>query len=203
MSDASAPPAPPPVRRRERLGAHLTGFERHYVYRLPDGIEIDAVDGYAVSRVRVFFADVLLITLHRQHRRGWLWSTGLATAGFGFIGVLMAIGGGLLAALPFLLCFVLPFLITFLLMCREDVIVTVFGRRTRAVMRWHWRHARAEAVYTDLVVAVREAQAAASARIEAQAAATSPFAAPPTGEGIVPAGGAPAGAPAAAPSPPH
>ena len=49
---------------RERLGRRAGFSHREYVYRASDSFEIDEIEGYEVTRKRVFFDDVLLVTHH-------------------------------------------------------------------------------------------------------------------------------------------
>ena len=74
------------------------------------------------------------------------------------------------AAIPFLI-FGTPALIAFALrlMFRLDII-TVFGKRTKASIRFRLRKARARAVYEQIIAAVRSAQARMAREIAAEEA---------------------------------
>lgn len=155
--------------RRDRLGSLVGLHERQHVYLTADAVEVDFVDGYDVTRRRVFLNDVALITLHHE-RRWWLavswWAVGLAISippGIA-VGLMVVNDGGNLGAvlavaaifgLPVLTCLVLGTLVA----VRLTPVLSVFGRRTKASMRFTWRRRRALEVRDRLVAAVTTAQA--------------------------------------------
>ena len=51
--------------KREKLGQRRGFGYREIVYRTADSFEIDEVEGYDITRKRVFFDDVVLVTRHR------------------------------------------------------------------------------------------------------------------------------------------
>lgn len=156
---------------------------RTRVYRLPDALEVDVSDHYHLSRRRVFFDEVRLVTLHARSRR----VAGAVIAVFAAFWLLLALvipnGTGVdafffilaalfaLAAAPYLL---LP-----------DWVVTAQGRRTRARLRFGLREARARAVYGEIARLAADAQRALAARYakEAPPPAEEAYPEPPPGEG--------------------
>ncbi|MBA3939278.1 MAG: hypothetical protein H0X38_17655 [Planctomycetes bacterium] len=154
---------------RRHLGNLISFGDRSSVFLCADRLEIDQFEGYDVETKRVFFNDVLLITRHNHYSRMGLWLTGISTA----IGMLIwlfsltstssvswaAFFIGFLPNLPFLALFLIPY-----------VRVTVFGKRTKAAMSWHFRHARAAAVYAELVALVEQAQARERAELAGRVA---------------------------------
>lgn len=167
-------------RLRRPLGRCLTLHERMRVYLTEGALEIDLIDAYEVQRQRVFFEDVRLITLHFSRSRPTLWLTGLATAAFSFPSVMLATeapGAGLV----FFLFACLPFLIPFVLACaRPAAQVTVYGKRSKAVMRWWFLHESARAIHAELCDLTKAHQEEARLRAdERRAQAVSPFAAAP------------------------
>ena len=60
---------PPTPARRTLLGRRSTVSSQWKVYRSPDAIETEELEGYDVVRKRVLLDEVLLVTLHRTI--GW------------------------------------------------------------------------------------------------------------------------------------
>jgi hypothetical protein len=118
--------------RREYLGSHVGMAERMRVFRTPEALELDTSDRYEIRRQRVFYDEIVLVTLHRERGGGpYPWFFG----GLALIAGLLALAfssaspqaynvflasAGLLALLS-----AAGFLLT-------SWIVTVFGIRTRA-----------------------------------------------------------------------
>jgi len=132
----------------------------------PDGIDLDSSQNYEVIRRRVFFDDVSFVTLHHERGIGFL----ITSAAFGTFFLAVAIFIVSLnvkawpAALPFSLIGAPAFLAFLLRLAIGRSVVTVFGRRSRAVLRFGvFRTARAREVYGQLCAAVRRAQHAFSA----------------------------------------
>jgi len=129
----------------------------------PDGIDVDSTQNYEVVRRRVFFDDVHLVTLHHERGIAYLIVTGLFGAFFLGIAILIVAidTDAWPGALPFFVIGLL-FLVAFLIrtaMGRD--IVTVFGRRSRAVLRFgSFKRQRAREVYGQLCAAVRRGQSA-------------------------------------------
>ena len=143
--------------RREYLGSHIGMTERMRVFRTPEALELDSSDRYEIRRQRVFYDEIVLVTLHRELGGGpypWLFGglaliAGLLALAFMSTGpevynVFLASAGGLalLSAAGFLL---------------PSWIVTIFGKRTRARIRYRLRGNRAQTVYDE----IRQAAAAA------------------------------------------
>jgi hypothetical protein len=153
-----------PVRRF--LGSAGGIAERIRVYRTAEALEIDQMEYYNIRRRRVFFDEVQLVTLHT--RRGMvagavLWGiaallVGISTAGAarsGSLPVFLAITAAL--ALGSLASLLLPVWT-----------VTVFGKRTRARIRFRLRGGKARRVYDEICRTVAEAQEEAALRFAAQ-----------------------------------
>jgi hypothetical protein len=154
--------------RRDRLGGMWNLHERQHVYLTADALEIDQTDGYDVTRRRVFLNDVVLVTLHRERRWGLamtFWMVAVLVAAPGAVAVLIASQHGdservLWVVLGFLgipaavlaLLGLVPLLVL-------TPVLSVFGRRTKAAMRFTWRRRRVLAVRDRLVAAVTAAQA--------------------------------------------
>ena len=150
--------------KREKIGSLFNFTERQHVYLLSEAIEIDLIDGYDVSRRRVFLNEVELVTLHRQRR----WASAMLLGAVGGLilvpGVIMAftLHGQILARLIGLLVFgllALPFLVPAVwMLVMPSVVLSVMGPRTKAVMRFSSFNRRAEQTRDRLVKAVTTAQ---------------------------------------------
>ena len=154
---------------RRHLGNLISFGDRSAVFLCSDRVEIDQFEGYDVETKRVFFSDVLLITRHSQYSRWGLWLTGISTV-IGLLIWLFSLDSPYSTSwVAFLVAFApnLPFLALFMI---PYVRVTVFGKRTKATMSWHFRHARAAAVYAELVALVEQAQARERAELAGRAA---------------------------------
>ncbi len=161
MSPVTAAQPAVAERRRTLIGKVPSLGDREYVYRCDDALEIDAVDGYEVETKRVFFSDVEMITWHQRYSTAGLWIGGISVALGGFIWLLVAAGTRDPTAgwVTFWLAFVpnLPILLWYLWPYKH---VTVFGRRSVARMRWHFRRERSRQVFEQLTQDVRSWQEA-------------------------------------------
>ena len=150
--------------RRVLLGTRQGYHTRERVYATRDALEIDDVEGSDVTRRRVFYDDVVLVTRHRQY--GWVFlSVTLALAiGVGFIvGPLRTPTVGLAVVMYAL--FGLPFLLSFVIRALFGVeVICVQGRRTKAVMHFQARRRRAIRVFEQVCRSARQAQGAAAGR---------------------------------------
>jgi hypothetical protein len=165
--------------KRTRIGRFNDIATRQIVYQTSDALEIDEIDQFEVARRRVYFDDILLVTMHSR-------------VGIAFV-VTMAIFFLLLIAIaavfqsnhqntpamwfagisaPFLLA-----LFTRVLL-KQDVI-TVYGRRSKAAMRFTFRKAYARAKFAEICNLAKRTQA----RVAAEKAAMEP---PPAAMADVP-----------------
>jgi len=138
----------------------LTG--REAIWQIPDGLEIQSKENYEIARRRVLFEDIIFVTYHRQYGAAYLVLTGLTALFFITISVAIIAGAGFESwpvTIPFMILGI-PALVAFSLrlMFRLDVI-TVFGKRTKASIRFRLRKKRAREMYAHIVAAVRNAQA--------------------------------------------
>ncbi len=159
--------------QRTLIGRSTTLVGREAIWQIPDGLEIQSKESYEIVRRRVLFEDIVFVTYHRQYGVGYLVLTGLLALFFFTIAVAMIAGGGANmwpAAIPFLILGT-PALIAFALrlMFRLDII-TVFGKRTKASIRFRLRKKRARAVYDQIIAAVRAAQSRMAREIAAEEA---------------------------------
>jgi hypothetical protein len=144
---------------RKVLGRNAGVMSRQTVYETPDAVEVESREGYEVTRKRVLFEEVLLVTIHRAVGLPFVIVTALATSFFGGFALMFLLGAhvpgvaitfGILAS-PFLIVCVLR------LILKLDI-VTVFGRRSKAVMRFSFRKRRAREVYGRICARTIEVQ---------------------------------------------
>lgn len=176
--------------RREFLSSYSTLGMREKVFALQDAIEVDEAAVGEIERRRVFYDDILALTLHRYRGVGFP----LFTAFAGIVFLLLALGmvseseSGPAAVMVVLAAvFFLAFLARMFL--GVDMIV-VYGRRSSARLRFGFRKARARRIFEDLrrrIAAVQDAAAAARAAEEPlpppppEAIGPPPEPAPPSG----------------------
>ena len=144
--------------RRERLGRRAAFSHREYVYATRDCFEIDEVEGYDVTRKRVFYDDVVLVTRHRIVPWALIVLCSLLTlfgglAAFGLRGAATGVAGFTLFVLTLGLV-----TLTVLLATLGGDSVTVQGKRTQARMDFVLRRGRATEVYRRACRLARERQ---------------------------------------------
>lgn len=144
--------------KRKLLGRNVGAMTREAVFETADAIETESHEGYDVTRKRVLFEEVLLVTIHRE--MGVLYVTLTAALTIIFAGTAylsssfppVVIIFGILALTFFIVCAVR-------LILRVDI-VSVFGRRSKAVMRFAVRKRRAREVYGRICSRALEVQRA-------------------------------------------
>jgi hypothetical protein len=156
--------------QRTFLGRDTSWAERVRVYRTDEALEVAYINTFEVSLRRLFFDEVQLVTLHRVRgsRTLWLlivlsalWALGTLVAGpasdlfYGF-----ATGTAIVFALT---------LVTALI---RSSVVTAYGARARARIRFLYRPGKARRVYDDLCRRVGEVQGRIAAEAAAAAAAS-------------------------------
>lgn len=151
---------------RTLVNRSRTALGTDTVYLTPDGVDVDASQAYTVVRRRVLFDDVSLVTLHHERGVAFLVATGAFGTFFLALSIFMvAVNFDMWpAAIPFF-AIGLPIFMAFLLrLAMGRSVVTVFGRRSRAVLRFGvFRSARAREIYGQLCAAVRRAQSRVTA----------------------------------------
>jgi hypothetical protein len=150
--------------KRKRIGRWNDIATRQAIYQTDAGLEIDEIDHFEINRKRVFYDDILLVTMHRYI--GVWFVVAMLVFGIGFLTIGALIGDksaviafGIIAS---------PFLIMALVrvIARIDVI-TVFGKRSRARMRYTFRKSYARRIYAEISAKAREAQRRLAADIQA------------------------------------
>ena len=144
---------------RNLIGKWSSFIQRERVYAVPDGIEVEVDERIDVSSRRVLYDDVLLVTYHREHGALFLTLSGFFAFGFLALSIWLATLGtpGVVVGVMFGI-FGSPFLIAFLVRAIWGVdVITVFGRRSKAVIRYRVRKRRAREVHDLICAAVRSA----------------------------------------------
>jgi uncharacterized integral membrane protein len=142
---------------RKLLGKSSTMTGRTALYQIQDGLEIESNEQYDIVQRRVLFDDVLMVTIHREIGAIYLVVTGLIAAFF--LGIALVILSFNVDAWPAALIFGIfgaPALLAFLIRLFLGVdVVTIFGRRSKASIRYAIRKTRARALYGSVCSAVR------------------------------------------------
>jgi hypothetical protein len=144
--------------RRSLIGKRNGVSSRQRIYQSADAIEVDELEGYDVTRRRVFFDDIVLVTYHRFLGWPFLVLMGLLLA-VSALFTLVAFEGGWVSALVVFLLSALPCLIAIILrvVLRVDA-VTVYGKRTRAQIPFWFRKQQARQLYQQIGRLAREHQ---------------------------------------------
>jgi hypothetical protein len=177
---------------RRKAGRHYLGRASAFghtvrMFQTREAIEVDEVEGYDVTRRRVFYDDVLLVTYHQFVGWGFVVATAVLTLVFGLLAA--AIGGlgdwkaGLIlfsfTGLPFLLALIVR------LVLKVDA-VTVYGRRTRAQIHFALRKGRARTVFNQICRAVKETQDRIAREMAPRAPRPSPLPPPAAPPAVLP-----------------
>jgi hypothetical protein len=159
---------------RKLIGKSSTLAGREVVYQTAEGFEVERAEHYNVEELRVFFDDVHLVTIHREKGTAYLIFTGLVA--LFFIAMTLFFYFVDAAARPVAIAFGVmgtPAVLGFLIRAIFGVdVVTIFGRRSKAVMRFRFRKARARQVYGQVCAAVRQAQRRREPVVSTEAAET-------------------------------
>ena len=151
---------------RRYLGRAQTLSERVRTYWTDEALEVDRADNYEIRRRRVFFDEILLVTLHNT--RGVLVSILPLCLALLFAVMALAASDEPDASLAFWI--VSAFFIAFAVGAALAPIwvVTVYGKRTRARMHFRMRQAKAREVYAEITQAAADAQRALALRLAAE-----------------------------------
>jgi len=185
--------------RRTFLGRDASWAERVRVYRTDEALEVAYINTFEVSLRRLFFDEVQLVTLHRVRGSRTLWLL-IVLSALWALGTLVA-GPASDLFYGFLTGTAIVFALTLVTALIRSSVVTAYGARARARIRFLYRAGKARRVYDDLCRRVAEVQgriaaeaAAASARQLEEAFPEPPVFAPGTAPDTAPASAAPAAA---------
>jgi hypothetical protein len=144
---------------RKLLGRNISIGSREAVYESDDAIEVDATDQYELARKRVLFEDIVLVTYHRE--LGWMYLAlhGVVVVIFLAIAATTAAAQGGLVASAIISAFAAPSIILILLRAIFQVdVISVYGRRSRAQVRFLFRKKRARELYGRICARARQIQ---------------------------------------------
>lgn len=132
---------------------------REKVYETADAIEVDTTDQYELSRKRVLFEDIVLVTYHREVGGGYVGAHVLIATVFLFIAAATAAAqGGWLGAL-IVGAFAVPSIVAILVRTLLQVdVISVYSRRARAKIRFTFRKELAREVYGRICAKARQTQ---------------------------------------------
>ena len=146
---------------RKRIGRNVSGMTRALIYETADAIEVESREGYEVSRKRVLYEEVLLVTIHRALGLAYVTSLGVMALLFGGIALTILIASREPVVAAWFGVVALPFLVACVLRLLLKVdYVTVFGRRSKAVMRFPFSKRRARETYGRICSRTMEVQRA-------------------------------------------
>ncbi len=141
------------------LGKVSSLSSRQKVFRTADAVEVQETEGYDLTRRRVWFDEVLLVTYHREVGAAFVVTMLAFGSIFGLPGLIMLVTERSLAVAVYFAVAVLPFVLALALRLalRLDV-VTVYGRRTKARVHFWFGKAKARQVYQQVTRLARERQ---------------------------------------------
>jgi hypothetical protein len=153
---------------------------RSSIYETADGLEIEANEQYETLQRRVLFEDVVLVTFHRE--TGWPYVLAHGAIALVFLliaGLLFAAAAPLGVTLLFTALGAPSLALLIVRMIVKVDVVTVFGRRSKAVIRFPWHKRRAREVYGRICARTRQVQAQIAAGQRDEATPASESIAPP------------------------
>lgn len=158
---------------RKYLGADIGYGLRLRVFLRADAVEVEEANFSEIERRRVYFDDVLLLTYHRSR-----WSAGVIILTVVLVLVGLCLGAALSskeqeAVIGFGVWMGLLFLVWLIRILLGIDVITVYGRRTMARVKFFWRKGRARRVYAELAEKI-EAHQVQAARARAAAAPKPP-----------------------------
>jgi len=142
--------------KRVLIGRNNDFATRQIVYRTPVGIEVDELDHFEVVRKRVFYDDVLLVTYHREQSWGFIVLAAFVALLLGFLAYVASSVPPLAMTFAGVAALALVLGVTRFLMQVE--VVTVFGRRSKAAVRYAYRKAFARQMFNEICANAAAAQ---------------------------------------------
>lgn len=152
---------------RRYLGRAHSLSERVRTYWTDEALEVDRVDNYEIRRRRVFFDEILLVTLHAT--RGVLVSILPVCMALLFTVMALAASDEPAASQVFWIGAALFIAFAVGVAILPVWVVTVYGKRTRARMHFRMRQTKARQVYAEICRAAADAQRALALRLAAEA----------------------------------
>src|SRR5262249_11734853 len=131
---------------------------RQVVYQTDYALEIDEIDQFEIARRRVYFDDILLVTMHSRIGVAFTVTMAIFAALFLSIGAALQYASEPTAAM-WVPGFPAPFILglaTRLLLKQE--VIPVYGRRSKAAMRFTFRKTYATEKFVEICDLARRAQ---------------------------------------------
>lgn len=155
---------------RKLLGKSRTFGSRAEIYQAGDGLEIETNEQYDIVQRRVLFDDVTMVTLHRELGVVYLLLTGMLALFFlGIALTILSINVDAWQAALIFGIFGAPAFFGFFIRLFFGVdVVTIFGRRSKADLRFGLRKRRARQTYGTICAAVRTAHRREEARVKSE-----------------------------------
>lgn len=146
---------------RKKIGRNVGPMTRELIFETADAIEVESREGYEISRKRVLYEEVLLVTFHRALGEPYVVTMLGLTLLFGGLALYFLLSAHEPAAAFVFGIMALPFLIALVVRITLKVdFVTVFGRRSKAVIRFAFRKRRARELYGRICSRTMEVQRA-------------------------------------------
>jgi hypothetical protein len=160
--------------RRRLLGKAYSISERVRTYWTDEALEVDEVDHYEIRRRRVFFDEILLVTLHTKRGGMIAWVPGLLAIFTGLMALAAFFSEPTVGRVFAIITLALLALMVLALLI-PNWVVTVFGKRTRGRMFFQLRQNKAREVYAAICRAASEAQRALALRLAAESPPPEPL----------------------------
>jgi len=167
---------------RKYLGAEVGYGMRLRVYLRNDAIEVEEASINEIERRRVYFDDILLLTYHRERGKTALIIMGIILVMLGLTMAVELSSRTPEAAIGSGFWFIILFIIFTVRLTLGVDVITVYGRRTMARLKFFWRKGRARRIYQELAQKI-EAHQVRAAKAQAAAAPKPP---PPPAEPPLP-----------------
>ncbi|MCU1245503.1 MAG: hypothetical protein JWN02_1413 [Acidobacteria bacterium] len=162
------------AQKRKLLGRFRGIATNQSIYEVADGIEIDESDNFEMQRRRVLYEDVLYVTHHREVGVAFPVINACLALSFFFGGAAAYANGSTPAAL-IIAASGLPFAVASIVRMIVGVdIITIFGRRSRARIRYPFRKKKARQVYGQICARTRQLQTQLARELRDQEAAAPP-----------------------------
>ena len=146
------------TRGRVHLGTRTGLSFVHKVYRAADAIEVDEIEGVDVTRRRVLFEEVLLVTYHRAYGLAFVLTLTVLLTLFSTLSGLVAISDRAVGLVIFALTGLPTLVLLGLRLALGIDVLTVHGLRTRAEVHFWLRKARGREVFRQVCRVTREQQ---------------------------------------------
>jgi hypothetical protein len=167
------------IRSRIHLGTRTGLSFVHKVYRTPDAIEVDEIEGVDVTRRRVLLEEVQLVTYHHAYGVAFVLTLTALSVVFTVLSGLIALGDRAIALVVFALTGLPSLVLLGLRLALGIDVLTVHGLRTRAEVHFWLRKGRGREIYRQVCQLARERQTQLTRQLaRAPRAAAPPLPAP-------------------------